>query len=92
MPLNIIDIQSHGDQGPLVTLDDLDRGRRMVATVSESVFFEAAARTDCEAFAVEPQGRRRLHSEECDTEALVRVIKKFIRDEANREKPESVHV
>jgi hypothetical protein len=83
MTLNIIDRQSHGDQGPLVTLDDLDRGRCMVAMVLESVFFAAAARTDCEAFAVEPQARGRLHSEEYDTEALVRVIKKFI-----REKPE----
>jgi len=36
-----------------------------------------------ETFAVEPQARGRLHSEEYDTEALVRVIKKFI-----REKPE----
>jgi hypothetical protein len=54
MTLNIIDRQSNGDQGWLVTVDDLDRGRCMVATVLESVLFAAAARTDCEAFAVEP--------------------------------------
>ena len=91
MTLKIIDLQSHEDESPLaftVTFDDLDRGRRMIATVSESAFFESAAHPDCEAFDVEPKARGMLHSEQYDTEALVRIIKKFIRDEANRENPE----
>ena len=68
--------------------DDLDRGRRMVATVSEAAFFDSAAHPDCEAIDVEPMARGTVHSEQYDTEALVRVIKKFIRDKANRENPE----
>jgi len=68
--------------------DDSDRGRRMVATVSEAAFFDSAAHPDCEAIDVEPMARGPVHYEQYDTETLVRVIKKFIRDEANRESPE----
>ena len=56
--------------------------------VSEAAFFDSAAHPDCEGIDVEPTARGTVHSEQYDTEALVRVIKKFIRDEANRENPE----
>ena len=91
MILKIIDLQSHEDNSSLaytVTFDDLGRGRRMMAQVSEAAFFESAAHPECEAIDVEPMARGAVHSEQYDTEVLVRVIKKFIRDKANRENPE----
>jgi hypothetical protein len=60
MTLKIIDLQCHEDGSNLaytVTFDDQDRGRRMIAEVSESAFFEPAAHGDCEAIDAEPQAR-----------------------------------
>jgi len=91
MNLKIIDLRAHEDESPIaytVTFDDLDRGWCMVAEVSESAFFKPAAHGDCEAIDVAPSARGTLHYEKYDTEAVVGMIKKFIRDEANREKPE----
>jgi len=50
--------------------------------------FDSAANPDCEAIDVEPMARKAVHSEQYDKEVLVRVIKKFIRDQANQENPE----
>jgi hypothetical protein len=91
MTLKIVDLLFHDAKSALaftVTFDDLDRGWRMVATLSEAAFFESAEHPECEAFDVEPQALGKLHSEQYDTEELVRLIKKFVRDKANREKPE----
>ena len=72
----------------LQIVDDLDRGRRMVATVSEAALRDSVAHPDCEAIDVEPMARGTVNYEKYETEAVVRVIKKFIRDKANRENPE----
>ena len=88
MKLKVIVLQSHDDHKSLayiVIFDDLDRGRRMIAEVSEAAFFEPHLHPLCEGIDVEPQARAKIHSEQYDTEALVRLIKKFIRDEANLE-------
>jgi hypothetical protein len=92
MNLQIVGLQTHDDKSPLaftVMFDDLDRGRRMVATVSEAALIDSAAHPDCEAIDVGPMTNGTVHSEQYDTAALVRVIKKFIRDKANRENPNS---
>ena len=42
----IVGLQTHEDESPLaftIMFDDLDRGRRMVATVSDAAFFDSAA-------------------------------------------------
>ena len=39
-------------------------------------------------FMCEPIARGTVHCEKYETEAVLRVIKKFIRDKANRENPE----
>jgi len=91
MNLKIIGLQSHEDHQSLaytVMFDDLDRGRRMVAQISEAALIDPAAHPLCEGIEVEPQARPKIHYEQYDTEALVRVIKKFIRDEANQEHSE----
>ena len=59
-----------------------------IATVSEAALIDPAAHPLCEGIEVEPQARPKIHYEQYDTEALVRVIKKFIRDEANQEHSE----
>ena len=95
MNLKIIVLQFHDDHESLaytVIFDDLDRGRRMIAQVSEAALIDSAAHPLCEGIDVEPQARAKSHSEQYDTEELVRVIKKFIRDKVNRENPESFHV
>jgi hypothetical protein len=46
MNLKIVGLQTHEDERPLaftVMFDDLDRGRRMVATVSEAALRDSAA-------------------------------------------------
>ena len=91
MNLKIVGLQTHEDESPLaftVMFDDLDRGRRMVATVSEAAVIDSAAHPNCEGIDVEPMTGGTVHYEKYETESLVRVIKKFIRDEANREPPE----
>jgi hypothetical protein len=91
MNLQIVGLQTHADESPLaftVMFDDLDRGRRMVATVSEAALRDSVAHPDCEAIDVEPMARGTVNYEKYETEAVVRVIKKFIRDKANRENPE----
>ena len=91
MNLKIVGLQTHEDESPLaftVMFDDLDLGRRMVATVSEAAVSDSAAHPECEGIEVEPMARGAVPYKKYDTEALVRVIKKFIRDEANREPPE----
>ena len=59
-----------------------------IATVSEAALIDSAAHPDCEAIDVEPKARGKLCSVKYHTEDVVRIIKKFIRDEANREKRE----
>ena len=91
MNLKIIGLQCHEDHKSLaytVMFDDLDRGRRMVAQISKAALIDSAAYPLCEGIDVEPQARANIHYELYDTEALVWVIKKFIRDEANAEHPE----
>ena len=91
MNLKIVGLQSHEDHKSLaytVMFDDLDRGRRMVATVTEAAVIDSAAHPDCEAIDVEAMARGRVHSEKYEIEAIVRVIKKF-RDEANRQHRDS---
>jgi hypothetical protein len=91
MTLTIISLQSHDDESSLaytVTFDDSGSGRRMMATVSEAAFFEPAAHPDCEAIDVEPRARGKLCYVKYHTEDVIRTIKKFIRDEANRENAE----
>ena len=95
MTLKIIDLQSHDDESSLaytVTFDDSGSGRRMMATVSEAAFFEPATYPDCEAIDVLPNTRGTVRYEKYDTEVVVGMIKKYIRDEANREKARVVHV
>ena len=58
-----------------------------IATVSEAALIDSAAHPDCEGIDVEPMAWGTVHSEKYETEAIVRVIKKF-REEVNREKPE----
>ena len=50
-----------------VMFDDLDRGRRMIAQVSEAAFFYPADHPDCEGIYVEPMARGAVHSEQYDT-------------------------
>jgi hypothetical protein len=94
--LKIISLHSHEEGGLIaytVLFDDLDSRRRMVAVVSKPAFFEPAAHPFCEGFDADlaPQGK--FHFEKYDTKALVRIIKKIIRDEANSDaRPESSHV
>ena len=82
MNLQIVGLHTHDDESPF---DDLDRGRRMVATVLESAVIDSAAHPDCEAIEVEPLARGTVYCEKYETEAVVRVIKKFIRDKEIRE-------
>ena len=89
MNLKIIDLISHDDDSDLaytVTFDD--SGARMMATVSEAAFFEPAAYPDCEAIDVEPKARGKLCSVTYHTADVIRTIKKYIRDKANRETAE----
>jgi hypothetical protein len=91
MTLRIISLQSHDDESSLaytVTFDDSESGRRMMATVSEAAFFEPAAHPDCEAIDVEPKARGKLCSVKYHTEDVIRTIKRYIRDEVNRENAE----
>ena len=91
MNLQIVGLQTHAAESPLaftVMFDDLDRGRRMVATLSEAALSDPTAHPVCEAIDVEPMARGTVHYEQYDTEALIRVIKKFIRERANRENRE----
>ena len=91
MNLKIVGLQTHEDESPLaftVMFDDLDRGRRMVATVSEAALIDSAAHPHCEAIDVEPMARGTVQYEKYETEAVVRVIKKFLRDRANRQNQE----
>jgi hypothetical protein len=60
----------------------------MMATVSEAAFFEPAAHPDCEAIDVEPKARGKLCSVKYHTEDVIRTIKRYIRDEVNRENAE----
>jgi hypothetical protein len=91
MTLKIINLQSHDDESSLaytVTFDDSESGRRMMATVSEAAFFEPAAHPDCEAIDIEPRARGKLCSVKYHTEDVIRIIKSYIRDQANRENAE----
>jgi hypothetical protein len=91
MRLKITEIQMHHDESNLlytVTFDDFDRARCFVVTLTESAFFDSAAHPFCEAIDIELEAEGKIRIEKYDTEALVRLIKKFIRDEANRESPE----
>jgi len=91
MNLKIVGLQTQEDESPLaftLMFDDLDRGRRVVATVTEAALRDSAAHPDCEGIDVEPMAWGTVHSEQYDTETLVRVINKFIRDKVNRENPE----
>ena len=86
MKLKIVGLQTHEDHKRLaytVMFDDLDRGRRMIAQVSEAALIDPAAYPLCEGIDVAPQAQADIHYEEYDTEALLRVIKEFIGDEAN---------
>ena len=63
MTLKIIDLKSHEDDSDVaytVTFDDVARGRRMIAEVSEAAFFESAAHPECDAIDVEPMARGTL--------------------------------
>ena len=87
MNLKIVGLQTHKDESPLaftVMFDDLDRARCFVVTVTESAFVDPAAHPFCEAIDIELEAEGKIRIEKYDTEALVRLIKKFIRDEANR--------
>ena len=67
MNLKIVGLQTHEDESPLaftVMFDHLDRGGRMVATVSEAAFFDSAAHPDCEGIDVEPMACGTVHSEQ----------------------------
>jgi hypothetical protein len=88
MTLKIVNLQSHADESSLaytVTFDDTGSGRRMIAEISEAAFFESTAHPECDAINVEPMARGTLHSEKYDTDDMIRMIKKCIRDEANGE-------
>ena len=88
MRLKITDIQTQHDESNLlytVTFDDFDRGRCVAVRITESVFFNPAAQPFCEGIDIEFEAEGKIRIEKYDTEALVRLIKNFIRDEGNRE-------
>ena len=88
MRLKITDIHTHHDESNLlytVTFDDFDRGRCVAVRITESVFFNPAAQPFCEGIDIELEAAGRIYIVKYDTEALVRLIKNFIRDEGNRE-------
>ena len=92
MNLKIIGLQSHEDHKSLaytVMFDDLDRGRRMVTQISKAALIDSAAHPLCEGIDVELQAQARIHYEQYDTEALVRVIKKFIATKRTMSTPNS---
>ena len=88
MRLKITDIHTHHDESNLlytVTFDDFDRGRCVAVRITESVFFNPAAQPFCEGIDIEFEAEGKIRIEKYDTEALVRLIKNFIRDEGSRD-------
>ena len=91
MKLKITDIQTYHEESNLlytVTFDDFDRARCFIVTLTESAFVDPATHPFCEAIDIGLEAEGKIRIEKYDTEALVRLIKNFIRDETNRESPE----
>ena len=88
MRLKITDIHTHYDESNLlytITFDDFDRGRCVAVRITESAFFNPAAQPFCEGIDIELEAEGRIYIVKYDTEALVRIIKNFMRDKVNRE-------